>query len=245
MLAGMLGRDLRACLGHGDRDGALPIGTPHGHRCQISKRVRVGMTVRVVASDGDDGHGRMHRIEKARRVGRATVMRDLQHVGAQLLGPREELLFSQHVGVTGQQDAAVLAGDAQDYRRRVRLGANGLLVRRRQHVDHAGAERETHAGPNLDDRDATGVRDRDRVPGTRGQRVAAGPGTPRQDQRGDVHSSQDLGHPTGVVVIAMCQHERIERPDPHCAQVRRHPDGIRAAVDDHASAARAVRRLDQ
>jgi hypothetical protein len=45
------------------------------------------VAVAIVAPGRGDGDGRVHRVEEARRIGRRTVVRNLQHIGAQQLGP--------------------------------------------------------------------------------------------------------------------------------------------------------------
>jgi hypothetical protein len=65
------------------------------------------VAVAIVAPGRGDGDGRVHRVEEARRIGRRTVVRNLQHIGAQQLGPEQQLLLRHRVDVAGQQDATV------------------------------------------------------------------------------------------------------------------------------------------
>lgn len=144
------------------------------------------MPVAVVSAEGHHRSGRPDRVEEPLGVGRPAVVWDLEHIGVESPWPVQQRLLGEHVAVTGQQHAAVAAGDAQHHRAAVALGIGPHPRRRCQHLDDARAQREAHARVDADHRYGAGAGDADRFNRTVGQRMGRGAGTGGHEQRGHV-----------------------------------------------------------
>jgi hypothetical protein len=210
----------------------VQVRATHVDAGELGQDVRVGMAVVVALADPDQGHGRCHRRQEARRVRRAAVVRHLEHPRPQQVRTAQQPLLGDHLGVAGQQDGAVAAIDPQDERVVVEAGAVEAVRRRPQHLDDGRAEREAVPGPRGHDRHAAAARR-----GMGLDRRADGSGRiqgHRPDQERTHPSALQHGRqPAAVVVVGMGQHDHVQAADAAPPQVGPGGSGLGAAVHEH------------
>jgi hypothetical protein len=212
-----------------DRDVAVLIGTEHRnaqprHRIEQDRR---RVPVVVVEPDADHADRCVHCREEVRiRIGRS-VVRHLQHVGAQVGAGGQQRLLGLDLRIAGQQDPHPADLGAQHERRVVRVRVRVVERRcRAEHVEVYGADVEVgpdrrtehgqvaRTGDLRDDLDAVW-----RI----GERT-------REDAR-DRASTSSAREPGYVVEVEVGDHEQRDSGDPEVTQAAVDRDRVGPGVD--------------
>ena len=138
----MVGKNLVGNAVSADRNGAVNVGTPHPHilleQCFHDFRVRVA--VGIACTKRDDAVTWPYVAHELGQGGSpAPVMRDLHHVGLDILAMRQQPSFGAVLNIAGEEDPHLAVLQQQDKRAVVlQLGIPGRAVvlrgaRRRQH----------------------------------------------------------------------------------------------------------------
>jgi hypothetical protein len=101
----------------------IAIGTAYRNAqlAELGEQQRRGVAVVVVQPDRDDAQLGVHRCEEPGVGVRAAVVRDLEHIRADIDARVEHRLLFFDLGVTGQQHPHALDGRSQDHRGIVRI----------------------------------------------------------------------------------------------------------------------------
>lgn len=131
-------------------DVAVPIGTEqrHSEPTHLGEQQRRRMPVVVVDADADHSDLGVHGGEEVRIEVRRTVVRHLQHVGAQVGAGCDEVLLRLDLGIAGQEDphAAHLGAEYQRGVVRVRVRA-AIRGGRTEYLQVDGPNIEVRADP--------------------------------------------------------------------------------------------------
>jgi hypothetical protein len=130
----------------------VDVGAVDGHPVQGVQHRRVGMAVVVVPPDADEGDLSPDRLQKPRRVRVATMVRNLQHVGADAFGPAQQERLRHVLCIAGEQHPAVGMDNTHDEGVLVQVVGERAVGRRAEHLDDRRAEREPLARRHRDDR---------------------------------------------------------------------------------------------
>lgn len=182
---------------------------PRAHGCQRREDVRVGMPVRVLGPDADEGHRRIDRREERRLGGPGAVVRHGEHVGAQLvrtLGQQAGLRLA--LDVPGQEHARPPMVHPQHQgglvalarRVPVRPTGRGMQDLDGQVTDADG--RALHRGPHGRAASRRRRPQLDRSRGLRWQR--------HQPHGPHTHPPDHLGGPAEMIEVGVGHHQGIE-----------------------------------
>lgn len=204
----------------------------------------MGVAVVVVGADAHDRDAGADRVEEAVGVGVAAVVRDLEHLGAQLLGAGEQPPLGPFLGVAGEQQPPRVAVHAQDQRALVGVVGQRAVAGGTQHRHGCRPEPEAGARGDLVERDAALPCDGQ----GRQRRRRHVPARARADggHHGvDLEACQDRGQTGAVVVMRMAERDDVEPAHPAPPQQAQRRVGVGTAVHEHPGAAAAIRCFHQ
>jgi hypothetical protein len=188
------------------------------------------MPVAVVRADGDQRDPSRARGEEGGIGVAAAVVRDLEHVGAQVGAVGEDPGLRLGAEVAGEQDAQPPGGDPDDQREVVGLGAG----RRppgpgREHLDLRTTDRSTVTGNEHRPLRAVAA---DQL--LEGRHAVVGRGERAGGDGADLAPGQRSGKPGRVVGVQVRHQDQRQRVDAQPVQAPVDGPHVRTGVDEHA-----------
>ena len=225
---------------HLDADGALPVGASDLDAELVEDREDLvrRMAVAVVDAGADQPDARGAGRQEGRVGGRGAVVGHGQHLGAQQVGPRQQVGLRRLLDVPGEQHPPPLVGDAHHDRGVVELAPRppvGTAWWRAEHLEVEVPDACPVPGDRVAHRDPLCAGEGEHHLGV-GQLGRQRP----QPHRAHRHRLEHVGHATDVVEMGMGDDDQVEMAPAMLAQ----PPGrgaVLARVDEDARG----RRLHQ
>jgi len=194
------------------------------------------MAVPVVCPNADHGDPRRHCGDEARQRVARTVVRDLEHVGPQVLPRPEQIGLSGEFDVAGEQDSAGRRAGHDHQRAVVDLGAVLLAclpryIARPDDVQTEPRPAQPLPGSHFDDPDVVVAGDLDDL-GPRPMRRPARPDRDAADRAAVEHG----GQPADVIRVQVAQHQQRHAFDVEPIQAPVDLAQLGAGVDHHRTA---------
>lgn len=187
------------------------------------------MAVGIAGAYRDQGDGGVHLLDESRVAEGRTVVRHLEHVGAQVLAAGQQCVLPLHLGIPGEEQGATGRPHAQDDGAVVGIGPGAV----EGGEGPQDLQPQTADGAPLPHAGAQECR-----PGRMRRPDDTGPGQSRLVQGPHLHSCngsavQHAGQTADVVDMQVGNDQQRDPPHPEAAQALVDAAWVRPGVDDH------------